>query len=229
MLAAAGNLDLKRLLAGAVCMAKDENERHERNAAEVWRHDGGWGIAYLQDGEWQIYRSVKPIFEDNLSKFDGVKTSVAIIHARKVTKGEIALKNTHPFSKRDYVFCHNGTVFDNISFSQDFKVKGNTDSEQIFYSLLTDHKDEMSSTIRNNMKKYKDFTGINIILANPKKTFVSIHHNECPLYYTMKMLKSKDAVVISSEKLPQLEGEWQEISMGKIVEIDNEKLDVMVV
>ena len=29
----------------------------------------GWGCSYLKNGEWQHYKNIKPVWEDNLEQF----------------------------------------------------------------------------------------------------------------------------------------------------------------
>jgi predicted glutamine amidotransferase len=61
---------------------------------------------------------------------------------RWASRGEVALKNTHPFTRtfrrRDVVLAHNGTVRDAVAVRPlRFQRVGTTDSELLFCSLLT--------------------------------------------------------------------------------------------
>ena len=60
MLIAVGNVNVNLLLDGLVTMANDENEKHERNQNKNgnWKHDGGWGIAYLENNRWIVEKSI---------------------------------------------------------------------------------------------------------------------------------------------------------------------------
>jgi predicted glutamine amidotransferase len=230
MLIAVGNVNVNLLLDGLVTMANDENEKHERNQNKNgnWKHDGGWGIAYLENNRWIVEKSTKPIFKDpKVNKFRNVKTNLVILHARKVTIGKISMENTHPFQLNEFIFCHNGTVRDKIYYDSKFTVKGDTDSEHLFGSILTENKKEKNiiEAIRNNLNKYQNYTGINFILANRNKSYVFIKKNNQPKYYQMKMGKKKDFLIVSSEELPQLPNiEWQKIKQEEIIEIDNKTL-----
>jgi predicted glutamine amidotransferase len=230
MLIAVGNINISSLLDELISMANEEYERHEMNQDQNWKHDGGWGIAYLKNNRWKIRKSKKAVFNDpKVGKLREIKTNLAILHARKVTIGKISRRNTHPFQKKDFVFCHNGTVRDKISHSSKFKVKGDTDSEHLFYSILTENEKEkdLVKAIRKNLNRYKNYAGSNFILANKEKSFVFIKKNKLPLYYQMKMGKEKDFVIISSEKLPLLtKMKWQKLEQEDLIIIDNKTLKV---
>ena len=228
MLIAAGNVNVSSLLDELISMANEEYERHEKNQDKNWKHDGGWGIAYLKNNRWKIKKSQKAVFNDpKVNQLREIKTNLVILHARKVTIGKISRRNTHPFQKKDFVFCHNGTVRDKISHSPKFKVKGDTDSEHLFYSILTENEKEKNlvKAIRKNLNRYKNYAGSNFILANKEKSFVFIKENKKPLYYQMKMGKKKNVVIISSEKLPPLKDmKWKRLEQEDLIVIDNKTL-----
>jgi predicted glutamine amidotransferase len=230
MLIALGDVNVSSLLDGLIYMAKDESHTHERNEKQGWKHDGGWGIAYLKNNKWVVEKSTKAIFDDpSVNKFRDIKTNLVILHARKVTIGKVSMPNTHPFQFEDFIFCHNGTVRDKIRCSPEFKVKGDTDSEHLFYSVLTEKKKEENTlnAIRKNLKKYQNYEGSNIILANKNKSYVFIKENKQPVYYQMQLAQKDDSLIISSERLPQLSNtKWEKLEQEDLVVIDNKTLQV---
>lgn len=121
------------------------------NALEVQsnKHPDGWGVCYYVGGSPHIIRSEKTAVNDNLfQKVSGVVSSETVIaHIRNATLGSVNILNTHPFQYGHWVFAHNGNIknFDKhrdqllsrISPTLKRFILGATDSEVIFYFLLT--------------------------------------------------------------------------------------------
>lgn len=58
-------------------------------------------------------------------------TKIIAGHARAATKGEITVKNAHPFAHGDIIGMHNGTIHGSFKNSKDF----GTDSEALLYNI----------------------------------------------------------------------------------------------
>lgn len=112
-------------------------------------HADGWGLAYYAEGHPHLIKSEKSAFEDRIfSCVSGIVSSETIVaHIRKATKGKISLTNTHPFQYGPWIFAHNGNIHNfqtlcpKILEEVDPRLRpyilGETDSELIFYFLLT--------------------------------------------------------------------------------------------
>lgn len=118
------------------------------------RHGGGegpdrdgWGIAYYQDRDVRLIRDAAPAYGSPWIGFvEGLalRSQLVIAHIRRATTGEIALRNTHPFTRelggRMHVFAHNGAVrgvFVSPQFPLGrFRPVGETDSEHAFCALM---------------------------------------------------------------------------------------------
>jgi len=239
MILAVGDVPLYSVLHDLMILAKDQNKIHELNmdmGLGSWTHGDGWGVAYLQQGQWVVIKSINALFDDReVERLKSIKTSLAVLHARKRIGNETSFENTHPFIETssmlgECVFCHNGFVQDEIFFDAKFKLKGSTDSEKLFYSILTDAAaTEVSMAIRQNFQRYVKVRGTNIILASKDYSFVGIRENILPQYYSMALGKSEELLVISSEKLPSFAHlTWMELEQGDIVMVDNNTRDVKV-
>lgn len=120
------------------------------------RHPDGWGVAYYVGPTPHIIRSINSALEDALfKKISGIVTSQTVIaHIRKATKGELNILNTHPFQYGNWTFAHNGNItnfasskaqlIDLIDPQLKHFILGDTDSEIIFYILLSHIKDKTS-------------------------------------------------------------------------------------
>ena len=111
MIVALGEVQTKELIEDLIVIAKGNNELHEKNPVYgKLMHGDGWGIAYLIDKKWQVYKSLNPIYEDEkIHELENVKAKAIVLHVRKATKGEKILANTQPFSysteKGDFIFA----------------------------------------------------------------------------------------------------------------------------
>ena len=114
-------------------------------------HPDGWGMAYFTESSPHLLKSTEPVHKDTIfNKLSAVVQSHTVIaHIRKATQGEISILNGHPFQYGKWIFCHNGNI-------KAFKEKrarlkalihpkfiphilGTTDSEILFYILLSQH------------------------------------------------------------------------------------------
>jgi glutamine amidotransferase len=108
-----------------------------------------WGIGFYQGGE-VLHKKRPHRGGDRVAWADiagNVRTDTAIIHLRSATVGDYRAENTHPFRMRQWLFAHVGTVagFEAMRGAlldpmPDFlrrNVRGTTDSEAIFHSVLS--------------------------------------------------------------------------------------------
>lgn len=233
MILAIGKFNMNTLIDSAISMANDEYTTHELNKEHgkgSWKHNDGWGIAYKnENNEWVIEKSHNNICTDTkINSLRGITTKHAIIHIRKKMGSEVAIENTHPFvvsekKGKTHVFCHNGFIDEDIYFDPRFTLNGETDSEKLFYSLLSDRmaSSSMTKAIRHNFTRYKKLTGTNIILSNNTETYVALRENSFPTYYQMQMAELDNTLIISSEELPLLNTSWESLEQGDIIVVDN--------
>ncbi len=112
-------------------------------------HEDGWGIGFYHDTipelEKRDYAAHNDLHFSTTAERIYSKTVVA--HVRHSTVGGPSLENTHPFTYKHWAFAHNGTVtgFDRLHKPLESEVdpallfhrRGSTDSELLFYWLLT--------------------------------------------------------------------------------------------
>lgn len=216
-------------------MSKDENSLHEmnENAPGSWKHEDGWGVAYLDEkGKFIITKSPQAIFKDpEVQKLNKISANFLIAHVRRKAGSKASLKNTHPFKAKhpvlgECIFCHNGVIEDDIQFDSKYKPQGKTDSERLFYSILSDitenNDSKIASIIRKNLQGYTKTKGTNIVLATKNKTYLAMRKNQLPKYYEMILGRGKDFLLISSEKLKTFPDiSWTSVLPGEVVTIQN--------
>jgi predicted glutamine amidotransferase len=238
MIFALGNINPNQLIDQLILMAKDQTEIHEYNRKSgkgTFKHKEGWGIAYLnKNNNWVVKKSVTPIYDDlSIDKLRNIKTKLMILHVRKATKGIVSLNNCHPFEKDEFVFFHNGTVNDKIEDIDHSELKGNTDSERVFHSLLNDLKNTnyseniqtIKTIIRKKINSYHDYSAINFILSNKSETFICNYYKKNPEYFKMNIARKRDSLIISSEIFETFSGhKWEKMKNGKLITIDHKKI-----
>ncbi len=108
-------------------------------------HADGWGIALRQGDDWAVHRRTTCAARCAQYASMDLGATLVIAHVRKKTVGELAIANTHPFRRRNFVFAHNGTV--TVSALEALvgltapehtaAIEGSTDSERLFAFVLT--------------------------------------------------------------------------------------------
>jgi glutamine amidotransferase len=176
----------------------------------------GWGFAYLYDGNWNYYKNVKPIWEDNFSKF-GFTTRL-IAHARSAFKDEgIVVENNMPFFDNKYIFIFNGELR-----SVKIKEDGRIGAEKIFNYIKRFDKGSMKEAIEKGteiIKKKSNFIrAMNFIIADNSSAYVYSCFNDDPEYFTMQIHQTANNLIICSQKLTN-ENEWIPIQNNSLMEI----------
>jgi predicted glutamine amidotransferase len=118
-------------------------------AHQAEAHRDGWGIGYFMGNEAYILKSDAGASEDkrfaNISR--RLESHTFVVHVRRATVGQVDYLNSHPFRHGNWVFAHNGTIFDFDKMKdrvmaeirpdlQDL-IFGLTDSEHLFYYLVS--------------------------------------------------------------------------------------------
>ncbi|MHA1197821.1 MAG: class II glutamine amidotransferase [Candidatus Heimdallarchaeaceae archaeon] len=167
------------------------------------KNPDGWGYAFSKNDYWVVDK--EPFEED---KFDKKEFSLRfpanffsnslISHIRFASKGRQTLENTHPFDQelfeKRWVFAHIGhlQMYRHVLDTSDYlNPKGETDSEEIFCSILGDVKTlgklaadkEIAKRIDKTAKELSKQGGLNFLLSD-KETLFAYYSGYKTLYYT---------------------------------------------
>ena len=95
-----------------------------RDSPEYQGH--GWGMVYTKNGQRKLYKTLKPIWEDNFDHFpDG---NFLLVHARSAfLDRDIVIENNMPFVDGKYCFSFNGELH-----GVKINIPGTTGAEKIF-------------------------------------------------------------------------------------------------
>lgn len=219
MIAAAGDVDPGALRAALVLMATNENPiyTHEkRSRGADYRHEDGWGAAWIEDGVLRVYRTPHSCLQDpSISAVDTIRTNLMFLHARRASpRGTVRLQNSHPFllvdDGRAYAFCHNGVVRDKSSLKPKagLKPQGGTDSELLFLHVLRflDPDDPAGSMLRS----YEEITAhsaLHSFLATTDRIIAAAKRNPAeglPGYHALWEGRGPNLHVVSSEPVEGL-------------------------
>lgn len=111
------------------------------------RHPDGWGIGYVTGDDAYVVKSGRPAHDSPrfARACERLRSHTFVVHVRKATVGPVEPVNAHPFRFGRWLFAHNGTIygFDREAFLERIDVAlrphvmGDTDSEHLFFLLLT--------------------------------------------------------------------------------------------
>ena len=186
------------------------------NEIDADYHQDGMGFAWFIDSHWYIEKSVDSDIPISYSMIDLSQYVIGHLRHKGNCQGEKSYVNTHPFQWQSYLFCHNG-------FIQNFKEcesmlashilpcyekerKGNTDSELLFYvllSLLESQKTMKQSILsldqlltQHSIHYYGNFIWTNASFCYITR-LTNTMKEPCSLYMDL------DSLLISSEPITQ--------------------------
>jgi glutamine amidotransferase len=177
------------------------------NSKEYQGH--GWGCAYLQNGEWKLYKNIQPVWKDDLTRFG--ETPLLLAHARSAFRNQnIQIENNMPFCDGRFTFIFNGELH-----GVRIKETGRTGAAKIFnYFRRFDRADPQQALRKVTeilRRRTKYIRAMNMILSDREKAYLVSLFNEDSDYFTMRYKKTEDHLVICSDKYPDESG-WQDIN-----------------
>jgi len=120
------------------------------HSAETPTNGDGFGIGwYGLRGKAGLYRCIRPAWNDfNLHDLAAqIETPLFLAHVRATSQATVQETNCHPFRYRNWLFVHNGEVFEIEKFRRELlfavapelfsNILGTTDSEIMFHLALT--------------------------------------------------------------------------------------------
>ena len=170
-------------------------------------HGDGWGLAWIKNNQYGLYKEVKPIWESNIP--DDVASFSYILHARKASMGSIVIENTHPFQMEDILLAHNGHINQKLTAVKHRPI-GTTDSEN-FLAMLMDLREHYHNTEEALFEAIEkigdDFYALNLIVGSLKEKMFWIlnYYNDIDvqhtIHYSLRYKVEDDKLIIASEPL----------------------------
>lgn len=168
----------------------------------------GWGCAFIENGRWTIYKSICPIWEDDLSHFKS--TNLLLAHARSAFRDEgICIENNMPFVSQNVVFIFNGEL-------HGVRVQewGRIGAEKLFHFLLRfSDRSLLQGVMRGTsiiQKRTRFIRAMNLIVCDRTRIVLSTEFSDDTDYFTLYMQQSDELLRICSNPYPN-ENNWQPI------------------
>jgi len=178
----------------------------------------GWGCAWLEAGDWRTYRSIRPIWEDDLTMFPD--TTLLLAHARSAFRDEgIRVENNMPFFDGNYAFIFNGEL-QGVRIRED----GRIGAEKLFnYVKRFDEGDlltAMTKAIDIVAKRTRYVRALNLIMADRHNAYVASHFAEDPDYFQLRRYRGAGLDIVCSEPYADFH-DWQRINNGTVERLQN--------
>ena len=166
-----------------------------RNSSEFQGH--GWGCAWREGDSWRQYHDIRPIWEDDLTRFGS--TRLLLVHARSAFRDEgIVVENNMPFSDGDSIFIFNGELR-----GVRIKSEGRIGAEKIYnYIRRFDQGDKCAATAKavDIIKKRSAYVrAMNLILSDGEQSCLSTNYSENPGYFQMHQKQDSGLHLVCSE------------------------------
>jgi predicted glutamine amidotransferase len=242
MIAAVGEVSPRLLLDALRCMAANDNpvHSHERRPLGVdFRHEHGWGVAWVEDGELRVHRRTQSILEDRTAErtVARLEPRLLFLHARRASRGTPRMRNTHPFNVnylgRDWAFCHNGTIDDHWVLQRvpGLVPQGGTDSEHLFHHLLScvgaryagDLNVALAAGLADGISRLRTYTAAHCFLASTDRIVaIAARHAERsqPGYHSLWEGCRSGLRVVSSEPVDGLGCTWERLTEPAVVTME---------
>lgn len=169
-----------------------------------WQGDG-WGVAWLNhENQWERYRSLFPVWEDQTAFEQVPATHTLVVHARSASfpyqKG--VLEYNQPYVAGPYAFVFNGLI-KGVHLPP---IPGQIGAQKIWHLLQQElaHTDPTTALQRLKLllaQGSREVVALNIGLATPNNLYDLNEFSHHPDYYTLHHWKTGEADVICSEPL----------------------------
>ncbi len=185
-----------------------------KNSKEYQGH--GWGLAMLVNGEWKIYKNIKPVWEDNLDQFE--ETNLLLVHARSAFEDkDIFVENNMPFIKDDMVFIFNGELR-----GVKLKMHGRIGAEKIFNFILKFYDSSLLDAVKKAsniiIKRTAKIRAMNFLVVNKYGAILHSYFTEDEEYFTLRKYSDDNKTIICSEEI-NIGINWEKVNNNIIEEI----------
>ncbi len=197
-------------------------------------HGDGWGLSGY-NGTRAVYfgrqaadaAKNRAAYTENVALAAKSKSPVVVGHLRKSSGTPAAIGNTHPFHYRDWVFAHNGTIFNanQVLALQGSSPQGETDSERLglwVIERVVHAMDPTAELIRaiQTLREKASFSSLTFFLSNGKTLWAYREYGESHFekgesielrdaYFTLVWAPVGKSWVVCSEPLAELGNLWK--------------------
>jgi predicted glutamine amidotransferase len=168
-----------------------------------WQGDG-WGFSWIDEkNQWQLYRSLSPVWQDTKTFETFPSSSIFTIHARSASfpQHKNNLEYNQPYTNESYSYVFNG-LLKGVTLS----LPGQVGAQKIWL-LLNDYLKKMNLTqalyktsyiLKNNSHSIQ---ALNIGVAGKDTISAYCFYSQHPKYYSLYYLDRPDLKIIASEPI----------------------------
>ena len=173
-------------------------------------HKDGWGIGWYKSGKANIFKSGNSVVKEKRLFFKTLKkigrSNLLMIHFRKSAWDKTSREmHAHPFGFCNYIFSHNGTIFDYKNLLTSIPVNylpapDALDTEVFFRYLMDGFPASFRSSVNLIIKRNK-YSSLSFLMSNGRKLYAYRQYSKWADYYTLYRTKIDNSVIIASEPL----------------------------
>lgn len=197
-------------------MAKDS-----RTFDGDWQGDG-WGVSWQdQKGEWQVKKSLLPVWENEESFRQIPRTKLLIVHARSASfvQHKNNLDYNQPFVEGKYGYVFNG-LLKGVTLKQ--KLNGVIGAQKIWSLLkgflLKDSVEESLSKVNEIMKETtREVQAMNIGVSDKVNIYALCQFSSNPDYYSLWYMDTPQLKIICSEKIDGFK--YERANYGEVISL----------
>ena len=215
----------------------------------------GFGLSWYNfkvNSEPGIFKSIQPAWNDNnlINIAKTIESNCFIGHIRASTIGDVSNRNCHPFVYKEYTMAHNGTIdnfnkirrllMSQLSDELFLSIKGNTDSECLFFLIMEYVHSGSGMTLADAVKKAfswvtkaqnkDDYSRLNIVITNGKEMIATRYSNiESKILSLSYSIEESESFIISSEPLDDHISVWNEVPVNHYLHIKNGNKNIEII
>jgi predicted glutamine amidotransferase len=203
-------------------------------------HRDGWGLAGYRNGE-PVYYGRRPhdaadepnAWRKAILQAGADQGPIVLAHFRKASIGHRSRENTHPFHKKGWLFCHNGTLNQAEGLPlKKYRPEGHTDSERLFLFLLEaiEPARDPAPALKKAfawIQKNQPHNSLTSLLTDGKTLFACRSYSDQRLaegetleererYYTLWVVGGAGGAVCSEPILKDRMTDWKKLSNGEL-------------
>lgn len=167
-----------------------------------WQGDG-WGISWLENNTWKSYKSVKPVWEDDMKDTLLFSSRIFLIHARSASFPQH--KNNKEYNQ-PFTNSENAFVFNGLIKGVSLELSGAIGSQKIWALLqkklsTTSIEKALKNTLKTLIHNSREVQALNMGVADKKNIYVLCYYSKHADYYSLYYSKTDECSIISSEPI----------------------------
>jgi len=165
----------------------------------------GWGMSWWNNGTWEQYVSMKPIWEDTHMFSYAPESTCFAVHARSASFAdhENIIAYNQPFIRDKYSFVFNGLL---KGVRLPYKLEGTIGSQKIFslidrFLKTMPTKKALEKAVESINTHTRFVQALNIGICDGSKIYAYTQYAKHPQYYHLQYSNENDMQIVSSEAI----------------------------